>query len=70
MEEKAVAKRCSVKKVFLEISQNLQENTCARVLCFPVNFVKFLRTTFFYRTSLVAASGEEHQVALLCMRKV
>ena len=22
--------RCSVKKVFLEISQNLQENTCAR----------------------------------------
>ena len=26
----AVARRCSVKKVFLEISQNLQENTCAR----------------------------------------
>ena len=23
--------RCSVKKVFLEISQNSQENTCARV---------------------------------------
>ena len=23
-------RRCSVKKVFLEISQNLQENTCAR----------------------------------------
>ena len=23
--------RCSVKKVFLEISENLQENTCARV---------------------------------------
>ena len=36
-----------MKKVFLEISQNLQENTCARVLCFPVNFVKFLRTTLF-----------------------
>ena len=28
---KAVAQRCSVKKVFLEISQNSQENTCARV---------------------------------------
>ena len=28
---KAVVRRCSVKKVFLEISQNLQENTCARV---------------------------------------
>ena len=27
----AVAQRCSVKKVFLEISQNSQENTCARV---------------------------------------
>ena len=27
----AVAQKCSVKKAFLEISQNLQENTCARV---------------------------------------
>ena len=27
---KAVAQRHSVKKVFLEISQNLQENTCAK----------------------------------------
>ena len=26
----AVVQRCSVKKVFLEISQNLQENNCAR----------------------------------------
>ena len=26
-----VVLRCSVKKVFLKISQNLQENTCARV---------------------------------------
>ena len=42
--------------MFLEISQNLQENTCARVSffikkrllhkCFPVNFAKFLRTPF------------------------
>ena len=28
---KAVAQRCSIKKVFLEISQNTQENICARV---------------------------------------
>ena len=55
----AVAKRCSVKKVFLEIFQNSQQNTCATGLrpatllkktlwhrCFPVNFVKFLRTPF------------------------
>ena len=27
----AAIQRCSVKKMFLEISQNLQENTCARV---------------------------------------
>ena len=27
----AVVRRCSVEKVFLEVSQNLQENTCARV---------------------------------------
>ena len=27
----AVVRSCSVKKVFLEISQNLQKNTCARV---------------------------------------
>ena len=27
----AVAQNCSVKKVFLEISQNSQENNCARV---------------------------------------
>ena len=27
----AVTQRCSVKKVFLEISQNSQENTSARV---------------------------------------
>ena len=26
-----VAQRCSVKKLVLEISQNLQENTCCRV---------------------------------------
>ena len=49
--------RCFTKKVFLEISQNLQENTeglrPATSLkkrlwyrCFPVNFVKFLRTPF------------------------
>ena len=52
-----VVQRCPVKKVFLEILQNLQKNTCARVSflmkkklwhrCFPVNFVKFLRTPFF-----------------------
>ena len=63
-------RRCSVKKVFLEISRNSQENTCTRVSfliklkapaallkkrlwqkCFPVNFVKFLRTLFLQNNS-------------------
>ena len=42
----AVGQRCSIKKVFLEISQNSleisqnsQENTCARV-SLPYNFIK------------------------------
>ena len=50
-----VAQRYSVKKVFLEMSKNSQENTCARVSfliirlwhrCFPVIFAKFLRAPF------------------------
>ena len=43
--------RCSVKKVFLECSQNSQENTCARVS----SLIK-LQAIFFYRTPPVAAS--------------
>ena len=31
MSSQAVVRRCSLKKLFLEISQNSQENTCARV---------------------------------------
>ena len=73
-----VSRRCSVKKVFLKLSQNSEESTCARVSflinslrpatllrkrfwrrCFPVNFVKFLRTLlkkfYFYRTPLLAS---------------
>ena len=57
----AVARRCSVKRVFLEIPQILQENTYARTSyliklqalkkrpfhrCFLVNFAKFLRMPF------------------------
>ena len=55
-----VVQRCSVMKVFLEISQNSQENACARIsyfeikipstqkhMRFPTNFVKFLRTPFY-----------------------
>ena len=67
----AVVRRCSIKKVFLDISQNSQEITCARDSfliklqvwpvtlskkslwhrCFPVNFAKFLRTSFLQNSS-------------------
>ena len=49
----AVVRRCSVKKVFLEILQNSQENTCARVSF----LIKLQANTFYYyRTPRVAAS--------------
>ena len=57
---------CSVKKVFLKISQNSQENTCARVSflrpatlltqVFSCEFCEISKNTFSYRTSPVAAS--------------
>ena len=54
----AVVRRCSVKKVFLEISKDSRKNTCARVSfliklqasasrCSPANFAKLIRTPFF-----------------------
>ena len=51
----AVVRRCSVKKVFLEISQNSQENTCARVwhLYFPVNFANFKNTEHLWSLLLI-----------------
>ena len=55
----AVVQGSSVKKVFLEISQNSQENTCARVsflkklrsaTLLKKNFVKLLRIPFYINT--------------------
>ena len=58
--KEAVARRCSVRKMFLKMSQNSQEDTCARVFfliklkkrlwhrCFFVNFTKLkILKTFF-----------------------
>ena len=45
----AVAQRCSVKKVFLVISQNSQDHT--------YEFSEISKNTFFYRTPLVTAFG-------------
>ena len=67
----AVAQRYSEKKVFLEISQNSQENTSARAsllikfqawsaketlaLVFSCEFCEISKSTFSYRTPPVAA---------------
>ena len=57
----AVAWRCSVKKVFLEILQNSQENTCARVSFLiklqvsGCEFCEISKDTFFHRTPPIAA---------------
>ena len=49
----ALVRMCSVKKVFLEISQNSQKNTCVRVSFLTklklINFsLRLLRATFTY----------------------
>ena len=80
----AVVRRCFVKKVFLEISQNSQENTCARVSFFTkaCNFIKketlaqvfsrefyeISKSTFFYRTPPLAASVIRDLIELFLMR--
>ena len=64
----AVVQRCSVKKLFLEISHNSQENTCARVFfnkvaalrpvqVFSCGFFEISKNTLTHRTPLVAASA-------------
>ena len=58
----AVVQRCSVKKAFLEISQNSQENTCARVSflrkLFSCEFCEISKNTYFHKAPLVAASSK------------
>ena len=60
----AVSRRCSVKRVFLEIWQNSQKNICARVSfliklqaqLFSCEFCQISKSTFSYRTPSVTAS--------------
>ena len=66
----AIVQRCSVKRVFLEISQNSQENTCVRVSfliklqakketlahMFSREFREISKNTFHHRAPLVATS--------------
>ena len=70
--EEAVVRRCSVKKVFLEILQILQENTCARASflikketlaqVLSCKFCEISKNTFSYRTPLVDASACEEDL--------
>ena len=58
----AVVQRCSVKKVFLKISQSSEENTWARASfliklpVFSCEYCEIFKNTFFIRTPPVAAS--------------
>ena len=79
----AVVRKCSVKNVLLKISQNSQENTCARFSfffrpatllkkealpqVFPCEFCEIFKNTFFYRTSPVTTSWND---VLLLFRNV
>ena len=49
----AVARTCSVKKVFLKISQNLNENTCARVSFLSLRPATLLKERLWHRCFLV-----------------
>ena len=60
---KAVSRRCSVKKVFLEISQNSPENTCARLYfliklqVFSSEFCEISKKNFLTEHLWATASG-------------
>ena len=82
--------KCSIKKVLLKLSQNSQENTCARASfliklqasgcnfikkrlwhrCFLVSFPKIFKVTYFYRATLVAASGSYKLVSFFVIDNV
>ena len=49
----AVVQRCFAKKVFLEISQNSQENTCVKV-SFLINLKTFLKACNFIKKETLA----------------
>ena len=61
---KSSHRRCSVRKVFLEISQNSQENACARASkietlaqVFSCEFCEISKNTFFTEHVWASASG-------------
>ena len=61
---KEVVRRCSVEKVFLEISQNLHENACATIFIkketlaqvFSYEFCEISKNTFFTENLRATAS--------------
>ena len=73
-----VVQRCSLKKVFLEILQNSQENSCARVSfiiktpvqVFSCEFCEISKNTFLYRAPLVADSDRVLNGSLNTLLKI
>ena len=75
-ELEAVVQSCSVKKMFLNFSQNSRENTCARASfliklqtlaqVFSREFCEIFKNTYFYGTPLVDASEECAHVVSSC----
>ena len=66
--DKAVVRSCSVEKVFLEISQNLQEHTCVRL-----SFLSPDRLSGGNKVSFTFEQGEfqtEHQAKLIFLKKI
>ena len=57
--EEVVIQRCYVKKVFFEISQNSQENTCARV-----SFLIKLQLKFFFDRLAETFTTVNHEILL------
>ena len=64
----AVALRCSIERMFLEISKNSQENTCARVSfeilaqVFSCEFCEIFKNTFFLQNTSGDCSASTMQL--------
>ena len=57
----AVVQRCSVKKLLLEISQNSQENTCARVSF----LIKLQAASVFQSINIITYNSSRNREILL-----
>ena len=72
-ETEVVGRRCSIKKIFLKISQNSQKNTCANVSFLiklqACEFCKIFKSSLFQRTPSMAASAETITEATIALNE-